>query len=149
MADTVRQLIAENIMTRLGAISITNGYSTDYGLVAEWKLTALEESDYPALVFLDDSNTVVDNIPSVISNIVHCRICIYARGTETPSQLRNMIQDVYKCLGADIWCGGYADDLKILDDNFAMAQKDNVYGSIDIRFDVYYDCRAYDLTTVN
>jgi hypothetical protein len=135
-------------MTRLGAISITNGYSTDYGLVAEWKLTALEESDYPALVFQDDRNDVLyDGAFEFTQNVLKCRVSIFARGTETPKQLRNMIQDVYRCLGTDSTCNGYANDIKVISDDIQNSQKDNVYGTADVLFEIYYRCQQWNLTT--
>jgi hypothetical protein len=57
-----------------------------------------------------------------------------------------MMQDVYKCLGTDITCGGVADAIIPKGDTIDLLQKDNVYGAIEIKFEIQYQTSSFDQT---
>jgi len=160
MAKSIRQQIVEYIIDKLKLISKTNGYSQDYATISEWKLSALAKLDLPAILLIDDSQDVTGYHENSMTDFtLHLVLSVFVKdnvslneqtGTkvyETPELLRNYIADVYKCLGSDITCGGLAFDIQPQGDNMNLIQKNSVYGDIDLKFDVIYSTKSWDLYT--
>lgn len=149
MSNSIRQSIMDNIVTRFKAVSVVSGYYADYRFCDEWVLTALSEDDLPAIVCRDESQDAVSyQFDSVVDWELHLTVSIVVRENTAPTDLRNYIQDVYKCMGADLLCGGYATGIVPKGDSITMEQEDSVYGVIDINFDIQYSSRAWDSTSL-
>jgi hypothetical protein len=145
VSDTIRQLICENILTRLKTISKSGGYSIDYPTIAEWKLSALPPAELPAITLRDEScDVVIYDRDNTVWNL-HVTIIVSALGEESQEDLRNYINDVYKCIGADIFCGGHG-EIKPEGDAMTMEQHEDVYGDIEIKFSILFETKSWDLT---
>jgi hypothetical protein len=143
--DSVRQNIASNLLTRLQSISVANGYTTDYNLITDWRLYPLEKDDLPAIIMQDDTNTIEAFNDVFTDNILEVTIGIFIKGDEPSKQLRNYIQDVYKCVGADEYCGGYASKIEPVSDIINLQQKDDVFGDVELKFKIFYTCGSWNL----
>lgn len=145
MSDTIRQSICSNILTRLQAISKAAGYSIDYPVIKEWKLSATMPEELPAITLRDESCDVVRYDRDNTAWLLHLTVIISAKGEETQEDLRNYINDVYKCIGADITCGEYG-EIEPEGDSMNLEQDDDVYGEIEIKFVVKFETKSWDLT---
>lgn len=145
MADTIRQLIIDNLITRLQEISIDNGYSADYGYIGEHRLTPLSDNEYPAIVLIDEGQDVAVYDQSKTDYLLHITISTLCNGEESPSQIRNYVADIYKALAADLGCGGYALEIIPVSDVPYYIQEDNVYASLEIKFNIIYSIRSWQL----
>lgn len=147
MADTIRQLIMSNLVTRFKNISLATGYSADYGYIDEWRLTPLSVEEYPAIILVDSGQDKIEHDRLKTDWWLNLTVSIFAKGDESPEQLRNYQADVHKCLAVDLTCGGNAGDIEPVDDVTNFLQKDDVYGNIDMHFRIFYSHNAWDLTT--
>lgn len=145
---TVRQNIISNILGRLATISTSTGYSRNYNYTGEWLLNVSEAEleDYtPAIVLIDDSQDVVAHDRVKTDFLLHLTFAVWSSGEDSQEDLRNSIADIYECLGKDPSCGGYVDEITPLSDQINLIQKDDVYGSGEVKIDVSYSCRAWTL----
>lgn len=149
MSSSIRQSIMDNIVTRLKAISTMSGYYADYQFCDEWVLSALTEEELPAIVCRDESEDVLDyQFDKIVDWALHVTVSILVREDTAPTTLRNYIQDIYRCIGSDLLCGGYATGIKPTGDTITMEQEDSVYGVIDVNFDILYSSEAWDSTAL-
>lgn len=146
MSDTVRQTIADRLLEMLQGISKENGYSEDYPYIDEWRLTGLEHAEKPAIVLIDPEQSVAATDMIKTDWLLNITISIIARGDESQSGLRNYAADIYKCIGADPGLGDIGVDIVPRGDTLQLSQEDDVYGDIDIRFEIAYSTKTWDLT---
>lgn len=142
---TIRQSICDNILARLKTISKSNGYYNDYKLVDEWKLSALKKEAYPAILLVDDTNivTAYDRLKTDFN--LRITVAILCQSEDAPSDLRKYIADVYQCIGVDITCDGLCFDIEPLGDVMNLQQQENVYGDVELKFNVIHNCKSWDL----
>ena len=147
---TVRQNIITNILSRLDDISTSTGYNRDYAYTGEWLLNVSESEfeDYtPAIVLIDDAQEVVRYDRAKTDFVLHITLAVWGSGADSQQDLRESIADIYTCLGSDTSCGGYVDDLTPVSDSINLIQKDDVYGSAEVKFDLTYSTKSWDLDT--
>ncbi len=145
MADSIRQKIMEKYLSMLGDISVANGYTTDFITVVEWRKYPFDSSDLPAIEIQDPESIVVDFDNFSTTWALTLNITIVLKGNETPEDLRNMIQDIHKCLGSDVRCDDWVRDITPVSDAIYIDQKDEIYGSIELVFKVEYVCKSWAL----
>ena len=151
MSDTIRQQIIDNLVGRLSQMSIANGYSVDYATAKEWPLEPLETVDLPCVSIYDTENNVSEpflhrSFTAYVLSVV-IAINVMDGVVTSTKQLRNNIHDVYMCIGKDLSCGGFADMVRPKGDVIDLLQKENVYGAIEIKFDIEYQVTSFDQTS--
>jgi len=146
VSDTIRQSICAERLAKLLTISKSAGYSIDYPTIEEWKLTANPPANLPAIELRDESCDVEKYDRDNTAWRLHLTVIISARGDETQEDLRNYVNDVYKCFGTDIFCGGYGEIIPE-GDNMTLQQEEDVYGDIEIKFSVKFETKSWDLTS--
>jgi len=146
MSDTVRQSILENLIARLKLMTIANGYSVDYPVVDEWRMKALEEDDLPAVIIEDPRDQVKQTAPKVLDHELTVNIYIVVTQSTAPEKLRNYIQDLYVCLGADRTCNNYAEDITPIDDEIELQVEGVTWGIVRTTWAITYQTQAWDLT---
>jgi hypothetical protein len=139
MSDTVRQQIVDNLITRLKTMSIASGYSADYNLITAWNIDELKQAQLPAVVVYDTELTVENYNFQTTNNRLEIIIGVFQKGQAGAPQVRDMIRDVYNCLGADLYCGGLATEIKPVSESLSMtSQKDTVLWDIQLTFHVLF-----------
>jgi hypothetical protein len=143
----VRQQICDNLVTRLKAINMMNGYYSDYATIDEWRLTGFDSSELPAIDFQDQKEIVRSfDFDSIINWSLMVSIILFVKDNDVAEKLRNRIFDVFKCVFSDRSCGGYATNIVPVSNEIFTSQAENVYGDIEIIFEVQYSTRADDLS---
>lgn len=145
MSDTIRQSICSDILTRLKTISKAAGYSIDYPVIEEWKLSAETPDKLPAITLKDESCDVTQYDRDNTEWRLHLSIWISTSGEETQEDLRNYVNDIYKCIGTDTTCGGYG-EIEPEGDSMSMEQGEDVYGDIEVKFGIRFETQSWDLT---
>ena len=148
--DTIREKIMANILGRIALIATSTGYNRDYEYTGEWVLNISEDEidDYsPGIFLVDDSQEVVGIDRAKTEFVLHLTVAIWGAGQDSQQNIRKSIADVYKCIGEDVTCGGYADDVVPISDTINLVQKDDIYGDAEVKFDIFYACRTWDLET--
>ncbi|HWQ36955.1 MAG TPA: hypothetical protein VNQ79_29255 [Blastocatellia bacterium] len=108
--DTIRQQLVDAVVARMQTISVAGGYETDLGArVADWP-RRFHEDELPALGVYDlqqqDEKENIGSRRTVHRLPVQIRIFI---SSDTPArELRRMIGDVERAIGADQRWGGLA-----------------------------------------
>jgi hypothetical protein len=146
MSDTIRHSIMDNLKAQFVAQNAASGLSVVYAVVDEWRLHPLEATDLPAIVLLDTVANVTRTDDVITDYDMEMAVAFYAKGNETAGQLRNMILDAYRVVGIDRTLGGYAEDVLPLSETISMQSKDNVYGDVEVKFNVRFATGAYDPT---
>lgn len=146
MGDSVRQSIMDNLVDRLVLMTTTGGYTENYAVVEEWRLKSLDSSDLPAVIVEDRTEKVTQVVPTIADRVLTITISIVVDETTAPVKLRNYIQDIYKCLGADRTCGGYAEEIYPIGDEIELALEGSVYGVIITTWEIHYQTNAWDVT---
>lgn len=137
----------DNLVARLKLMNKTNGYTTNYTTVDQWRRTPVDPQELPAVFVEDPECDVVEYHNEFTDYQLTINIWIGLDGTEAPATIRNMIQDVYKCLGADVSCGGYVHHLKPDSDSILIDQKDDHYGCIFMSFLAGFTTVSWDTNT--
>lgn len=145
MSDTIRQKICADRLARLKTIAKSGGYYRNYPVIQEWKLGANSPEDLPAIELRDESCDVVTYDEANTAWQLHLDVIISVKGEESQEDLRNYINDVYKCFGTDLSCGGYG-RIKPDGDAMLLEQHEDVYGDIEIKFTVSFETKSWDLT---
>ena len=105
MADSIRQKIVDEIMRRLEAITIANGYETDLGLgTIDDSPIAYQQDELPALGVFDLINISVKEHADEkrIPNQLPMQVRIFLnRETTSPREARQMIADVMRAVVRD------------------------------------------------
>jgi len=144
--NTVRQRVCDNLLKRLQAISMLNGYSQDYNYIGEWKKGGLWQDEAPAIVFQDPKDDIKSFNRDKTDWVLHITISIFTKGDSTLTDLRNYITDIYNCVGRDPLMDGLITEMEPTGDSMQNEQDDTVYGDIDIYFDIFYSTKSWDLT---
>lgn len=148
--DTIREKIIANLLGRIALIDKSTGYNRDYTYTGEWVLNISETEidDYaPAIILIDDSQDVVGMDRAKTEFVLHLTVAIWGAGKDSQQDLRKSIADVYKCIGEDETCGGNVDNVVPISDTINLVQKDDIYGDAEVKFDLHYACRTWDLET--
>lgn len=99
---SIRQTIISNLDEALRAIKKTNGYNTDAGenVLAYWS-SGIPQKWLPAIVYRDYLSQCIDGAIGLFRwrlNIEFA-LCVSANKTDSPTQLRALIDDVIKAIG--------------------------------------------------
>ena len=140
--STIRQQIMDAIQTRFEGITLINGYQTDIGLnVSQWKATALNADDFPALEYRDVSCDRMDGGPIGFfrwAATIDTEI-VTASGATTMTEVREMLSDIYKAIGLDESWNNLAQWTEQPSDVVIMEQQDKIIGGAKITFRIVYD----------
>jgi len=106
MAKTIRQLIVEEVKTRMQTIVKSNGYVTDAGeKVYVWREYPTKDKDSPCVVVRDTAESI-----EAVDDFEHNHTLTIEIGIkgQTDIEIREIIGDVYTACGTDLSWGGYA-----------------------------------------
>lgn len=131
MSDTLRQQIIAAVVARMQTIRVAAGYLTDVGArVGDWE-TSWEQKDLPALSVCDlvEENEKKNREAVQVTRKLPVVIRIFTSGREPADELRKMIADVEKAIGADVYWGALArggtwpkrSGMLVPDDSFEIA----------------------------
>lgn len=145
---TKRQQIMDAVKARMETISIGNNYSSNLGeRIFVWRLSNLADTELPAIVIRDVSNSAVENATIGMFRWalgIELQI-ICSDGSTTADQLRAMIQDVYTAIGTDTVWSALANLTTQPSDEMQIVQEDRIIGGATIRFNIEYDSALWAL----
>ena len=145
MADTIRQRIVTAIQTALSGISIANGYKTDVGArVYVWHVTPYGDDQIPCVNLFDRVCETERHLSGRHHHKLRIEIVVTALGTSTDSDLRKMIGDVIKVMGANRKWGGLAYDTDPQSDEIVVEQGDRRRGGANLVFVVHFRTEPYN-----
>jgi hypothetical protein len=140
VADSTRQSIMEALDTRLKLIKTTGGYKTSAGTnVFDWLDRDLADSELDAIIYRDRTNQISAEGFKLSGNTV--RVEIEARtkqSTTTAEQIREIIEDIYKAIGADETWGGLAIETNPISEEIDIQHVDKIMASATITIEVLY-----------
>ncbi len=148
---SIRQDIVDYILNELDELKTSTGeYSRTYKYVGEWLLgiTNDELDDYnPSIILLDENQDVIYNRQMEVTDfILHLRICVWSMGKVGQKTLRDSISDIYRCIGKHPDCEGLITNIVPIGDGIGLTQESKVIGDAEVKIDVYYTTKAWDLT---
>ena len=151
MADSIRQQIFDALILRLRTISVANNYKTVLGSnVYEHKTTAWEASQLPGLD-VQEGDEAVNSQGEWHFFTLTIEINIAVSGTASQQDVRKAIADVTQGVGkppspaANVKFSSLIDrvvPVSISQPDFE--QKDNLFGNIQMIFNVFYKTLAFD-----
>jgi hypothetical protein len=139
-----RQEIVDIVKTRLGNISIANGYVNDVAKVDEWSMARIQDSDLPALV-VRDTESSVDNSTSA-SSTHHLQIevdVLVSSGVTTMQNLRTLMSDVLHAMGSE--SEDFYEHRTYNGDEVLVEHQDKLYGGTRMKFTVVYDAPVWEM----
>lgn len=142
---TARQDIIDDLIDRFGDMTTTTGYSTQYKLVADWRLASIDVSDLPAIVLEDREESVVTIADAIAQMKLKLDVYIVVKASTAPADLRKYIADIFKCIGEDPTCSGTCDEVIPVDNEIILDLEDGVHGVIRTTWFVMYETGAWDL----
>src|SRR5208337_1527565 len=139
---SIRQQIVDNLMGRFAAMSTSTGYSANYATVDTWHLTELEPADLPAVIVFDTTseltNSQFTNVSRKADYQMEVVVGLFVSGDTSPTDARNIISDIYQCVGADISCDGLTSEIRPVSETLFVSQKNVVLGDIQLTFHILY-----------
>lgn len=145
---SMRQQIIDAMDARFKAIKIANGYNTDLGnKVYRWKTTAIEAGETMALIYRDLTADVFESAHNKHDHRLSCEAEIIAlAGTITDNEVRKMLADVIKAIGANPFWSGLAITTKITGHSIdAIEQMDKIVGGGKVTFEVHYRTNLFEI----
>lgn len=100
MPDSIEQKIITAIITRLGTISILNGFQTNIGAkVRDWE-TNWQQGDLPAISVFSGRTQPQETVPErrAIQRIMAVTIAVSLERGTTAANARTAISDIYKAI---------------------------------------------------
>jgi hypothetical protein len=139
----MRQLIVDAALTRLGTITIVNGYATDIGYNAFWwRRQPLHDDQLPAVVGFDTDDTITGEGSTIgmKSHNLTLEIEICATDDESPEMVRAAMNDVSKMesntawlpVAADAWC-------EVVAATMTVEEAENKQAAARVTLVVYYE----------
>lgn len=143
---TKRQQIVTQLDARLKTILVVNGYKSDIGAhVFPWQATPLEIADLPAILYRDSQNDPQDGGP--IGQFrwgLIIEIDIVISGSTSLSDIRNMLQDLHRCISIDRRWSGLAESTEQPSDSIQIEQKDNIVCGASLKLSIIYDSPLWE-----
>lgn len=144
MAESVRQDVVTDLLTRLATITTANGYETDIGSnVDEHRTTDWQESELEGIDVRDPSEDVEIRGANHAMTI-HFEIEAKTTGGTSPEKVRDIIADVTKAIGLSPKFSSSVQDIKpVENESMNFNKKDKLFGSVLMKFDVRYVTKAF------
>ncbi len=142
-----RQVIIDNLKTRLKTITVANGYTWEPNLF-EWLVTPLSKGDLPAIIVKDTDDDITHDDPSGSSDhSLKIEIEIYAADERmTAESLRSKVLDVLLVIGAPEGEGEYLGDYRsVTGTQMQIEQNESVIGAARIDLLVKYYTQAWEM----
>ena len=136
-----RQQIVDAIETRMKTIRTTNGYATNAGAhVFTWIRTQVPETEMPAISIYDgDCPIDYDNAPlNFPHHLLDVALVAEAKGSTAQVDVRKIIADIVKAIGADLTWGGLAIDTDLISHGINMEQGDKPAGAGIVQIRITY-----------
>ncbi|HLE18673.1 MAG TPA: hypothetical protein VI728_10365 [Syntrophales bacterium] len=139
MADSKRQQLIDAIDARFKTIKTTNGYETELGNnVFAWRSSPIEAAELPCLLYRDTNETIELTIGAHIHTLTIETEIITSGGTAI-KDIRKMLADIIKCIGADLTWGGIAEDtLPVAGEDIKIEQQENIITGAKLSFAAQY-----------
>lgn len=137
---SIRQQIVDAIETRLKTILVTNGYQTNAGQkVFPWRLTVLGDADLPALCIYDTDCNISDvGTIGYFTHELQVDIEAIVTGSASRTDVRKMLEDIFKAIGVDRTWGNLAEHTEIQSHGINLEQAEKVIGAGQVRILITY-----------
>jgi len=144
---SVRQQIIDTLDTNLKAILTSNGYKTNIGQnVFHYRDNPLSESELPAIIYRDTESDEYTDVMKKQTHALSIEIEAYAEaGSTTPDTMRDIIEDIVKCIGADYRMGGLAHTTTVDGTEIDTDQAGKITGSAVVKITVIYRTNLWEV----
>lgn len=147
MADSIRQLIVNEVISTFEGITKANGYETNAGNnVSEWLTTPVDE-DAEETIIVKDFECEIDEYDQMTqNNRLGVQVGLIHTGAGAMSTIRSMIADVQKAIkaGRDEFWGGYVYHTEPGGDTMQQTHERELIGDVDLVFYLYYKTGLFD-----
>jgi hypothetical protein len=132
--------------TQLKTILITGGYETNLGShIFEWRDTALQESELPGLIWRDLVQETDDTrVHNLDQHMLPVEMEIMAVGGTAITEIRKLIADVIRAIGAKRTWDGEAIDTKLKTSGPAIDQASKKVGAVMVTIEIIYRTNLFD-----
>jgi len=150
MATNKRQQIVTAIDTRLKTILTANGYETSVGASVVWWAMSPIDQDLLPQILVKDTERILRNDELGIGQHQHIlniavEIMLKPTYTAAASTMRQVIADLYKCIGVDVTWGGLAEDTSLpVETGLRIEQHEYCLVGVGYNFDVEYITSPWD-----
>jgi len=120
----IRQQIVNELINRFSQISIANGYNTDVKTVKEWHHGNFDERDLPAIVIRDKSSQDIQLTNAEHQHLLRFEIDVLVKSNTAPSDVRRLLQDIYKAISLDGTWNGLAEYTKPMGNEMIIQAQD-------------------------
>jgi len=144
MTDSIRQTIMAAFEDRLQTILTANGYQTNLGSnVFEWRGTALEDSELPAVIYRDMADTTALTFGRQEHKL---RVDLDIFTNSTADVMRKLIADIHTCMASpDTTLGGLAEDISpVSDETIQTEHEDKKYFGISLKVIIQFVTKIWD-----
>ncbi len=143
MANSIRQLIVDAIVTRMQSITTVNSYETELGAnVYEWRTTDLQASELPCVIIKDASETVVVK-GSVHEYTLPIELEIKATGSDM-TVIRDALADVIVAVGTDPgWGSLVVRTIPVENETLDFDQQDRKYSTTILKLELTYRTKPF------
>ena len=144
MADSIRENVLSALATLLSGITTAGGYETNMGNSVNRGLReSLEENDLPAIVIMEGTEDVVNDI--IGKNSCNLNVMIHGFTAYTNDDSGNwsvignkMIADIVKIVGTDTTLGGVAIDIQPGVRAIGDPDPENKTQAVEVDFTIQY-----------
>jgi hypothetical protein len=141
----IRQQIVNELTNRFSQISVANGYDTDVKTVKEWHHGNFDDSDLPAIVIRDKSSQDIQLTNTEHQHLLKIEIDVLVKSNTAPSDIRKLLEDVYKAISLDDTWGGLAEYTKPLGNEMIVQYQDKTISGIGIDIEISYITKAWEI----
>lgn len=142
-----RQQIVDAIKTRFQGITIANGYNSNLGSnVFEWRVTNLNNTEFPACVYRDVTNIRQEGAIGSFRWALNIEIQLITDGGTSAAEIRKIIADVYKAIGTDSkWSGIAVTTEQPESDEMDVEQHEKKQAGALIKLSIIYDAPRWEI----
>lgn len=147
MTTNKRQQIVTAIDTRLKTILTANGYETNIGAtVVWWAMSPIDQNLLPQILVKDTEKMDILGIGQHQHTLnIAVEIMLKPVYTAAASTMRQVIADLYKCIGVDVTWGGLAEDTSLpMESGLRIEQHEYCLVGVGYNFDVEYITNPWD-----
>jgi hypothetical protein len=141
-----RQRICTKLDTQLKTILTAGEYETDLGNnIFEWRDSALQESELPGLIWRDQVQETDDTrVHNLDQHILPIEMEIITVGGTAITEIRRLIADVIRAIGAKRTWDGEAVDTKLKTSGPAIDQASRKVGAVMVTIEIIYRTDLFD-----
>ena len=150
MSDSVREKICQAMLARFAAISVTNGFKTNFVTVKRWFPEDFNDDQLPALNVKDVKCSFTDEGNNRAHDFileVHAE-AFSKPGTNWGASSVEMLNDLSKAIGSDMYWTLSSERLAYrttpFEDETAMDQKDTIKAAVRMKFKVHFRTAPFD-----